>query len=130
MIFDTSFIIDLMDRNGNALLKLNDIIKRGDSQLVTSLTIFELFSGLVRSKRPVDEKNKILKVLEGQTILVLDKESAEKAGEIDGHLISEGKCIGAVDCMIAGITLTKKEKLVTKDIKDFSRIKGLELETY
>ncbi len=106
------------------------MLNRGETTLITSLSIFELFSGLGRSKKPQQEKNKILKVLEGQLIVNLDNYSAEKAGEIDGSLIKEGNGIGVIDSMIAGIALIKKEKVLTRNVKDFSRAKGLIVENH
>ncbi len=73
---------------------------------------------------------KIAKVLESQMILDLDKESAEKAGEIDGLLIKEGKGIEPEDCMIAGIAKHHQETILTRNLKHFGRIKGISLETY
>lgn len=130
MIFDTNFVIDLMRNDKKAVSKLDEIIKRGDTQLITSLTIFELFSSLARSLKPLEEKNKIINILRGQLVLSLDNESAEKAGEIDGSLIKEGKMIGVIDSLIAGVALAKKEKILTRNVKEFSKIKGLEIQTY
>ena len=130
MIFDTTFIIDVMHNDGKAIVKLHELINKNEPQLVTSLTIFELFSGIERSKKPIEEKNKIVKILKGQLILHLDNDSAEKAGEIDGSLIKEGKMIDPIDSLIAGITIIKKDKILTRNIKDFSKIKGIEIETY
>ncbi|PIN81212.1 hypothetical protein COV11_02340 [Candidatus Woesearchaeota archaeon CG10_big_fil_rev_8_21_14_0_10_30_7] len=130
MILDTTFLIDVMDEDDKAVAKLLDIIKKGEPQLITAPTIFELFTGITRSKKPEQEKNKIIKVLEGQIVVHLDNNSAEKAGEIDGNLMKDGKPIGVIDSMIAGIALIKKDKILTRNIKDFSKIKGLEIETY
>lgn len=130
MIFDTSFVIDVMNNDSKSVEKLHELIKAGEPQLITSLTIFELFSGLERSKKPMREKEKVLKILKGQLVLHLDNDSAEKAGEIDGNLVKEGRMIGPIDSMIGGIALIKKEKVLTRNVKDFSKIKGLEIETY
>ncbi|MBI4919598.1 PIN domain-containing protein [archaeon] len=130
MIFDTTFLIDVMDNDASAVAKLFDLVGKGEPQLITAPTIFELFSGLARSKKPQQERNKVIKILEGQLVVNFDNNSAEKAGEIDGNLINEGKSIGVIDSMIAGIALEKKDKLLTRNVKDFSRIKGLEVETY
>jgi len=130
MIFDTSFVIDIMSGKERAVAKLHELNKKGEPQLITALTVFELFSGLVRSTKPDIEKNKIMKILEGQLILRLDNLAAEKAGEIDGGLIKEGKAIGPIDSLIAGIALVRDEKVLTHNVKDFSKIKGLKLETY
>ncbi|MBI2671825.1 PIN domain-containing protein [Candidatus Woesearchaeota archaeon] len=130
MIFDTSFIIDLMRNKKEAVDKLKEIKSKGDTQTTTALSIFELFTGLAISKKPAEEKNKIISALEGQIVIPLEKESAAKAGEIDGTLIKEGNAIGLIDSMIAGIALIKKEKVLTRNAKDFSKVKGLEIETY
>ena len=130
MIFDTTFIIDLMERDEKAVIKLHDCIRKSESQFITSITVFELFSGLARCNRPKEEKEKILKTLTGQIVLNLDNDCAEKAGEIDGSLIKDGKMISVTDSMIAGIALVKKEKVLTRNVKDFSKINGLYVETY
>ena len=130
MILDTTFVIDLMNNEKEAVEKLSTLSTKGESIFITSLTIFEVFRGVNRSKKPVEERRKINITLENQLTLDFDDKSAEKAGEIDRELISEGKIIDPIDCMIAGIALVKKEKVLTRNIKDFSRISGLEVETY
>lgn len=130
MIFDTSFIIDVMRKDEKAINKLHEIIKKREPQLITSPTMFELFSGLARSQKPAREKNKIMKILKDQLVLHLDNDSAEKAGEIDGTLIKDGNRIGPIDSMISGIALVKKEKVLTRNKKDFEKVKSLEIEVY
>ena len=130
MILDTSFIIDLMNRDEGAVKKLEELTRRGETQLITVVSIFELYSGVVQSKKPVEEREKVIKRLEGQTILHLERISAEKAGEIDGALIKSGEMIEPTDSMIAGIALTKGEKVLTRNIKDFKKVRGLVVEEY
>ncbi len=130
MIFDTTFIVDVMRNEAAAVAKLHELISKGEPQLVTAVTIFELFSGLARSKKPEQEKEGIRKVLYGQLIIHFDKEAAERAGDIDGTLIKEGTMIDPTDSMIAGIAVIKKEKLLTRNVKHFSRVRGLEIEVY
>ena len=130
MIMDTAFVIDVMKNEQNAIKKLQELVKKGEPQLVTAITIFELFSGIARSTKPIEEKNRVLTTLKGQLILHFDNDAAEKAGEIDGMLIKEGRMNDPIDCMIAGIALVKKEKVLTRNVKDFAKIRGIEVETY
>tara|TARA_Y100000031_G_C8195123_1_gene373311 strand:- start:401 stop:793 length:393 start_codon:yes stop_codon:yes gene_type:complete len=130
MIADTSFIIDLMRKNKAAELKLKELIKKGETPFLTSITLFEIFTGLERTSKPENEKAKIRDTLNKQIVFPLDSRAAEKAGEIDGKLIKEGNMIGSLDCMIAGIALIKKEKVLTRNLKDFQRIPGLEVDSY
>ena len=130
MIADTAFVIDLMNKDYEALEKIKSSSKIGESILITSITIFELFSGLIRSGRPEEEKRKAMDTLLGQLILDLDEPSAKTGGEVHGKLIKNGRTVGSHDCMIAGIALRKKDKVLTRNVKDFSRISGLEIESY
>lgn len=130
MILDTSFIIDILRKRENALKRLGTLIEKNESLKITTLTIFELFSGLVNSTKYEKEKGEIEKILKSQIIISLGEESAKKAGEIDGQLSSEGNTLEPIDIMIGAIALLNKEKVLTRNISDFSRIKGLEIETY
>ena len=130
MILDTSFVIDLLRKKENALKKLGELIKNGESFKITTLTIFELFTGLIRSTKYEKEKDEIENILKSQIIISLNEESAKKAGEIDGKLILEGNQLEPIDIMIGAIALQNKEKVLTKNIHDFSRIRNLEIESY
>ncbi len=130
MILDTTFVIDIMKNEEKATAKLNELIRKGEPQLITALTIFELFSGITRSSKPREEKTKIMKIVGNQIVLHLENSAAEKAGDVHGTLVKEGNMIDPVDSMIAGIALIKKEKVLTRNVKDFKKVKELELETY
>lgn len=130
MILDTSFVIDLMQNDASAVAKFEELSKKREPLSITAPTVYELFTGIARSTKPDVEKQKVMKVLNEQLAIPLDHAAAERAGEIDGKLTREGNSIGPLDCMIAGIALVKKEKVLTADTDDFSRIPGLETEGY
>ncbi len=130
MIFDTSFIIDLIHGNPEAVRKMNDLQDSRERLFITAPTIFELWVGISQSDRPKQEKKKVTQILESQMILDFDEESAKHAGIISGTLINEGKVIDPEDCMIAGIAKHHSQKVLTRNVKHFSRIKDLKVETY
>lgn len=130
MILDTDFIIDVMHNDTKALAKLHEMINKGEPQGVGTPTIFELHSGLVRSQKPQEEKQKITRTLEGISIFHLDRDASERAGEIDGSLIKKGIPIQPTDSMIAGIALTQGEAVLTRNTQHFLRVLGLKVETY
>ncbi len=130
MIFDTSFVIDLMYATPEAVKKFNDLQQDKERLFTTSVTIFELWAGISQSDRPEQEKKRAIRILESQTILDLNQESAKKAGMISGTLSNEGKKIDSEDCMIAGIAKYYGEKVLTRNVKHFSRIKDLKIVTY
>lgn len=130
MIADTSFIIDVMDGHADAVAKLQELATRGEMLKITTPTIFELWSGIVRSSKPSHEKEKVLAVINSQPFLVLDHESAEGAGRIDGVLARKGLSIEPEDCMIAGIARVCNETILTHNQKHFRRIHGIPIEDY
>ncbi len=130
MIADTTFVVDLLRHNPDATRKLEELTNKGEPIVINAINIFEIFSGLSRSSKPKEEKEKIENLLVNQVIIQFEATHAEKAGEIDGLLIKEGKTIQPMDSMIAGICLVKNEKVLTRNSKDFSKIKNLKIETY
>lgn len=58
------------------------------------------------------------------------EKDAKKAGEIEANLIKEGSIIDLEDIMIAGIAISRDEKIISRNIKHFNRIKNLKIETY
>ena len=128
MILDTCFLIDLMRNNQSAVKKLEELNKKNETFLITSIIIFELYKGLFRCNSHKTERNKIISLLSNQLIISFDEKSAEKAGEIEGYLNEQE--IDIPDSMIAGICLVKNEKLLTKNIKHFFKIKDLKIEEY
>jgi len=130
MILDTSFVIDLMDGLPEAIEKLKQLNHLKENCFITTPTIFELWSGIVQSDKPEQEKRKVLDILESQLILNFDNLSAEEAGKIDGTLLKEGFSIDPEDSMIAGVAKFHNEVILTRNIKHFSRIYGLKIESY
>ena len=128
MIIDTCFLIDILRNNKVAVQKLEELIADKESVYITSLTIYELFRGIKKDNEL--QRNKIKAILHGQILLSFDPIAAELAGELDIDLQQQGEQIEPIDCMIAAIALLHKEKILTKNIDHFNRIKGLQVEGY
>jgi predicted nucleic acid-binding protein len=130
MLFDTSFLIDLMRKDEAAVRKLKEVEKSHQGQGVAAPSIFELFVGIGLSKKPEKEKKKVMKTLLAVPVLDLKKESSSRAGLIYADLKKKGQTLDPTDCMIAAVTLENNEVLLTSNEKHFSRVKGLKIEGY
>ncbi len=130
MILDTSFIIDLMKMDEGALTRHKQLIEKNESYRVSSAAIFELWSGIGHSEKSENERFKAMKALSGMNTIALTAPMAEKAGEIHGTLAKEGKAIDNIDAMIAATALFENEVVLTRNVKHFSRVKGLRVENY
>ena len=130
MILDTDFIINLLRNDIGAKNKLQQLIADSRPLIIAAPTLFELYGGIERSSKPEQEKKKVITVLQTMTIFSLDEQSSIKAGEIDGSLLNKGITIDPVDSMIAGIALRNGETILTRNLKHFSKIPTLKVETY
>ncbi|MEM6713811.1 MAG: virulence-associated protein [Cyanobacteria bacterium P01_D01_bin.6] len=59
-----------------------------------------------------------------------DKNSAQICGQLRAHLSSQGTPIGAYDLQIAAIALANQLTLVTHNVREFSRVRGLGIEDW
>ncbi|OGZ67068.1 MAG: hypothetical protein A3D34_01510 [Candidatus Staskawiczbacteria bacterium RIFCSPHIGHO2_02_FULL_33_16] len=129
MILETSFVVDFLKGDEDAVSKMQSLIDEDVPYEITTPTIFELWGGLVNLEKPEKELQRITSLLEGIIIFPLDEESAKIAGNVDGQLVKRGLKIDTEDSMIAGIAIKNNKKVLTRD-KHFDRIEGLKVEEY
>ncbi len=128
MIADTSFLVDLLrDANPRALSKARELDEAGSKVLLTSVSVFEIWQGTGSESKALNTAAELMKRMQ---ILPLDEQSAQIAGIISARLYKKGLPIDSEDCMIAGISMASNQKLLTRNVKHFGRIEGLEIETY
>lgn len=130
MLADTTFIIDIMKNDADAVQKAKNLSDASISVLVGTPTIFELYIGVGLSVRSSEEKEKVLSVLGSLPHLPLDSASAAEAGRIYAQRVKEKAKIDPEDAMLAGIAIQNNEPLLTRNRKDFAGIPGLKMERY
>lgn len=130
MIADTSFLVDIMKSDKDAIRKADEIGKTGNTIAVTSISIFELFVGVNLSIKKEQERNKITRILNGLSIISFDEDSAREAGRIFAQKRRNGLVIDPEDSMIAGICSRRNEILITRNIKHFQDIENVRIESY
>jgi tRNA(fMet)-specific endonuclease VapC len=98
----------------------------GARVLVSSIAVFELWYGVGKSTKQEFNRKRLEKFLVGP-ILVLPFEDADArvAGSVRAALEAVGKPIGAYDLLMAGQALRHQLTLVTANVAEFSRVKGL-----
>ncbi len=97
---------------------------------VPALALFELEYGTAKSKRPTAQREFIDSLVRRLDILPLDYECARSAGMLRSTLETEGQTIGPYDLLIAGIALTHKLTVVTRNTREFARVPRLQVENW
>lgn len=98
--------------------------------LVGAPSVFELYVGVALGSKPSEEKRKVEEALRSLTQLPLDQMAARRAGMIYAQKSREGRKIEPEDAMIAGIAVENGQPVLTRNVKDFSGIPDLKVETY
>ncbi len=130
MIADTSFLIDMMLKDPGAVGKARELEAEGTGIMIGSPSVFELFAGVALSRKAEEEKSKIMAVLSSLPQLVLDFPSASAGGLIYGEKVRMRRDIDPEEAMLAGMAKVKSEKVLTRNVKHFSGIEGVTVETY
>lgn len=130
MLADTSFIIDLMLNDRDAITKAKEMERENVGVLVSAPTIFELYVGVGLSVRSIEEKEKILRVMHSLTTVALDSSSATRAGFVYAQKVKDGSRMNPIDALLAGIAIENHQPLLTRNRKDFVGILELKVESY
>ena len=126
-MLDTNACIALMnDKPISVRSRFQRAVSAGSQIFVSSVTTFELWYGVRKSSREEFNTRRIQTFLAGPIILLpFEDEDAAVAGSVRASLEASGKPIGAYDLLIAGQALARQLTLITANVSEFSRVKGL-----
>ena len=128
-LLDTNACIQYLNgKSANLRRKLES--KHPEDIFLCAVVRAELFYGAMKSANASRNVQKLRVFLNRFISLPLDDQGAEIYGEIRTQLEKEGNVIGPYDLLIAAIALANKVTLVTHNIREFGRIKPLELEDW
>lgn len=126
-LLDTNAVISLLNDVDSSLSKR--VREHLPTDIgISSIVSHELFYGAFKSqrtKRNVDLVDRLqFEVLE------FDKEDSRFAGEIRAQLTKQGTPIGPYDVLIAGQARARDLILITNNMKEFKRVRGLLVENW
>ena len=126
-LLDTNACIALI--NGSPPLprvRMNKALESGARVLVSSIASFELRYGVAKSAKREFNHHRLESFLSGPVlILPFDDGDSRSAGDLRAMLEPLGRPIGPYDLLIAGQALNHNLTLVTSNVSEFSRVKGL-----
>jgi len=134
-LFDTSFLIDLVNGDEGAVKKAEEVDAEALFKAVSTVTVHEYLRGIYylygRNEKLLESKLKRAEAeLARFEVLPYTYEIAKAAAEIDANLALKGVSISLADVIIAATALHYKLTLVTRNIEHFKGITGLNIETY
>jgi tRNA(fMet)-specific endonuclease VapC len=131
-LLDTNACIALI--NGKPALvraRFQKAAQAGSEMWVSSVVAFELWYGVAKSARPDINAARVETFFAGPVrLLAFDDEDAKAAGMVRAAIEAAGRPIGAYDLLIAGQALRHRMTLITANVREFRRVKGLVLEDW
>lgn len=126
-LLDTNAVIALLrDDPPRVRKRLRQVVAEGASIAVSSIVLYELWYGVARSARRRENAERLRVFLSGNIETVaFDDEDAVAAGNLRAALETAGTPIGAYDLLIAGQALRAGTTLVTANVSEFARVRGL-----
>lgn len=129
MLLDSSFLIDLMNGDGDAVEKARDLERDLVQQRISSMTLFELYYGIARAADSEAERETVEHVLASKPIYPADTAVMRKAGRLSGELQNHGTPVGDGDVIIGATADIVEEPVLTRNVEDFERL-GVDIESY
>ncbi|MGH9386391.1 MAG: type II toxin-antitoxin system VapC family toxin [Vicinamibacterales bacterium] len=131
---DASYLIDLQretkrGRPGRAL----DFVEALDAAEILGVSIHvvcELRTGAELSRHPLREHEELDHLLSGLVVAYPDSRFAPAYGRLCASVHRGRRSIATMDLLVATTALLDDAPLVTRNVKDFSRVPGLRLLEY
>ena len=101
-----------------------------ESVYISPIVVAELRYGADKSDRPRASHTKINDFIQDLQCLDFDLDAAAEYGRIRAGLEAAGQTIGSNDLLIAAQALSKQLILVTDNLREFQRVKGLQIENW
>ena len=128
-MLDTDICIALIKRQPPELITKLKKHKPGEVA-ISAITLAELRFGVSKSAQQEKNRAALDQFLLPLEILTFDEASAECYGQVRASLESAGTPIGPLDTLIASHALSIDATVVTYNVREFSRVRGLRVRNW
>jgi tRNA(fMet)-specific endonuclease VapC len=130
VLLDTNACIAVMNDRSQARERFRHIRRRREIGSVSTITLFELWFGIVKSSRSSDNARQLEALLPTIQTLDFEDEDARVAAQLRLTLARAGTPIGSYDLLIASQALRHDLTIVTANVREFSRVPDLRYENW
>lgn len=128
-LLDTNVWVDYLNGQHPSVTRRIRQGSPGDLGL-SSVVIAELRYGADKSRKIRENHTKIDVLVAEVQCLDFDTDAARAFGRVRAGLEASGQVIGPYDMLIAAQALSEDLVLVTDNVREFSRVEGLEIESW
>ena len=126
-LLDSNICIHFLRGKYNIIEKLNEV--GIDNCAISEITLAELVFGAEKSDNP-KKNHKLIEKFIGQLSILPIFDAIQTYGKEKARLQSGGKMISDFDLLIGCTSIENDLIMVTENIKEFDRIKGIRIENW
>ena len=124
-VLDTNIVIYFFKGLGE--VSQNLLAQSPTDIAIPAVVYYELEVGVKKSNYPEKRIMQLNELISAVTILPFGKAEAQASAVIRAQLEKKGTPIGPYDILIAGTAFANQATLVTHNVEEFKRIKGLKV---
>jgi tRNA(fMet)-specific endonuclease VapC len=124
-LVDSDWIADWLSGTKHATQLLSTLGRQGLA--ISLITYGEIYEGIYFGKDPARARQVFRRLLQGMTVLPLNRRIMQRFAHIRGDLRRQGQLIPDPDLLIAATALHHDLILVTRNTRHFQRIPALSL---
>lgn len=128
-LLDTNTCIYFLNRASEKVVQQFKELSPSQIKL-PSITVAELYYGAEKSNFKAKNREKVKRFVSTFEIVSFDEKACTAYAKIRHSLERSGTPVGPMDILIASIGLAHNLTVVTNNIKEFKRVKGLKLQNW
>lgn len=126
-LLDTNTVVHYIKGNPGVVRRMQ-ASSPGDLA-ISSIVVYELERGTLQTKS-TKRRALVATVLEQLQVIPFDQSAAIETAHIHTELQSKGVLIGPMDLLIAGAARSRRALLITSNMSELRRVKGLKIEDW
>ncbi len=128
-LLDTNTCIYFLNRASERIVERFKQLSPSQIRL-PSITVAELYYGAEKSKFKSRNREKAKRFVSTFEIVSFDEKACSAYAKVRYSLERSGTPVGPMDLLIASIGLAYNFTVVTNNVKEFQRVKGLKIENW
>jgi tRNA(fMet)-specific endonuclease VapC len=128
-LLDTNTCIYFLNQASEKIVERFKALSPSEIRL-PAITVAELYYGAEKSKYKAKNRQRVKRFVTAFEIVSFDEEACDTYAKIRHSLEKSGTPIGPMDILIASISLAHNFSLVTNNVDEFKRVKGLKVENW
>ena len=126
---DTNIITAFLKNDLRVVGKISNYLDLFDKLTINIISYYEILRGL-KDLGNQEKLRRFEDFIQENELVLIRKDTVEKAAEIYAYLKKEGNLIEDADILMAAIAIVEDLVLITNNTSHFNRVKGLRLDNW